>query len=213
MSLHTFHASSNKPLPNIILASTSPFRKQLLQKLNLSFEQVAPNIDESPLKNESPKEMVARLSNKKAKEIASRFPNSLIIASDQCATYQDQPIGKPHTMENAIKQLQQFSQQTITFYTGLTVINTASSQQFECMDTTQVQFRKLSPEVIKNYLDIEQPFNCAGSFKSEGLGITLFEKITSRDPNALIGLPLIELTGIFYKMGYALPLTPKADNN
>ncbi len=213
MSFHTFHTSSNKPLPNIILASTSPFRKQLLQKLNLSFEQVAPNIDESPLKNESPKEMVARLSKKKAKEIASRFPNSLIIASDQSATYQDQPIGKPHTMENAIKQLQQFSQQTITFYTGLTVINTASSQQFESMDTTQVQFRELSPEVIKNYLDIEQPFNCAGSFKSEGLGITLFEKITSTDPNALIGLPLIELTNIFYKMGYALPLMPKTDNN
>lgn len=213
MSFHTFHASSNKPVPNIILASTSPFRKQLLQKLNLSFEQVAPNIDEAPLKNESPKEMVARLSNKKAKEIASRFPNSLIIASDQSATYQDQPIGKPHTMENAVKQLQQFSQQTITFYTGLTVINTASSQQFEYMDTTQVHFRKLSAEVIKNYLDIEQPLNCAGSFKSEGLGITLFEKITSTDPNALIGLPLIELTSIFYKMGYALPLIPKTDNH
>ncbi len=209
MSFHTFHTSSNEPLPNIILASTSPFRKQLLQKLNLSFEQVAPNIDELPLNYESPKETVARLSNEKAQEIALRFPNSIIIASDQCATYQDQPIGKPHTMENAVKQLQQFSQQTITFYTGLTVINTTSSQQFECMDTTQVQFRKLSTEVIKNYLDIEQPFNCAGSFKSEGLGITLFEGITSTDPNALIGLPLIELTGIFYKMGYALPLTPK----
>jgi len=209
MSFHTSYASSNKSLPNIILASTSPFRKQLLQKLNLSFDQEAPNINESPLSHELPKEMVARLSNEKAQKIAHRFPNSIIIASDQCATYQEQPIGKPHTMENAVKQLQQFSQQTITFYTGLTVINTVTSQQFECMDTTQVQFRKLSPEVIKNYLDIEQPFNCAGSFKSEGLGITLFKKISSQDPNALIGLPLIELTGIFYKMGYALPLSPK----
>lgn len=192
--------------PNIILASTSPFRKQLLKKLHLTFEQVAPNIDETPLKNEPPKAMVVRLSNNKAQEIAQRFPDSIIIASDQCAVFQNTPIGKPHTMQNAIKQLQQFSQEAITFYTGLVVINTATQQQFERMDTTQVHFRALSQEVIESYLEIEQPLNCAGSFKSEGLGITLFEKITSKDPNALIGLPLIDLTDIFYQMGYSLPL-------
>ncbi len=192
--------------PNIVLASTSPFRKQLLKKLHLTFEQIAPNIDESPLKNESPKAMVARLSNNKAQETSQRFPASIIIASDQCAVFQNTPIGKPHTMQNAIKQLQQFSQETITFYTSLTVINTATQQKFERMDTTQVHFRALSQEVIENYLDIEQPLTCAGSFKSEGLGITLFKKITSKDPNALIGLPLIDLTDIFYQMGYSLPL-------
>ncbi len=199
---------SKATLPQIILASTSPFRKQLLQKLNMPFKQIAPNINEITLDQESPKSMVARLSTQKAQKIAQQYANSIIIASDQCAVFQNQPIGKPHTMENAIQQLQQFSQKTITFYTGLTVINTATSQQFKEMDTTYVQFRKLSMSVIKNYLNIERPLNCAGSFKSEGLGITLFERITSNDPNALIGLPLIQLTSIFYKMGYTLPFPP-----
>ncbi|MCF6346614.1 MAG: Maf family nucleotide pyrophosphatase [Thiomicrorhabdus sp.] len=206
MSCQPKKTNQNTAFPNIILASTSPFRKQLLKNLYLTFEQVAPDIDETPLKDEAPKAMVARLSYNKAQEIAQRSPNSIIIASDQCAVFQDTPIGKPHTMQNAIKQLQQFSQETITFYTGLVVINTATQQQFERMDTTLVHFRTLSQEVIENYLEIEQPLNCAGSFKSEGLGITLFEKITSKDPNALIGLPLIELTNIFYQMGYSLPL-------
>ncbi len=197
------------PLPSIILASTSPFRKQLLEKLHLPFQQIAPNINETPLISETPKEMVARLSTQKAYEIAQQHSNSIIIASDQCATFQNKPIGKPHTQPKATKQLQQFSNHTITFYTGLTVINTQTQQTFEAMDTTHVQFRNLSQQIIKNYLDIEQPFNCTGSFKSEGLGITLFKEINSKDPNALIGLPLIELTNIFYKMGYALPLLDK----
>ena len=198
--------NSDTTLPHIILASTSPFRAQLLNKLHLPFEQLAPDIDETPLSNETPQAMVARLSKAKALEIAQHHSNHIIIASDQCAVFQNQPIGKPHTVANAVKQLQQFSQQTITFYTGLAVINTANQHVFEAMDVTQVQFRKLSKTVIENYIEIEQPLNCAGSFKSEGLGITLFEKITSKDPNALIGLPLIELTHIFYQMGYALPL-------
>ncbi len=197
------------PLPSIILASTSPFRKQLLEKLHLPFQQIAPNINETPLISETPKEMVARLSTQKAYEIAQQHSNSIIIASDQCATFQNKPIGKPHTQPKATRQLQQFSNQTITFYTGLTVINTQTQQTFEAMDTTHVQFRNLSQQIIENYLDIEQPFNCTGSFKSEGLGITLFKEINSKDPNALIGLPLIELTNIFYKMGYALPLLDK----
>ncbi len=197
-------------LPHIILASTSPFRARLLNKLHLPFEQAAPNIDETPLSNETPQAMVARLSKAKALEIAQRAHNhNIIIASDQCAVFQNRAIGKPHTVPNAIKQLQQFSQQTITFYTGLAVINTTNQQVFEAMDVTQVQFRKLSTTVIENYIEMEQPLNCAGSFKSEGLGITLFEKITSKDPNALIGLPLIELTHIFYQMGYELPLKTK----
>jgi len=208
MPQSTISHPSNTTLPRIILASTSPFRAQLLNKLHLPFDQASPNIDESPLKNETPQAMVARLSEAKALEIAQNQPNHIIIGSDQCAVFQNQPIGKPHTTANAIKQLQQFSQQTITFYTGLCVINTATQQVFNRMDTTQVHFRKLSQEVIEHYIEIEQPLNCAGSFKSEGLGITLFEKIQSNDPNALIGLPLIELTNIFYQMGYPLPLKP-----
>lgn len=199
-------------LPHITLASTSPFRAQLLNKLHLAFKQVAPEVDETPLKNELPQAMVARLSTAKAQSISLSAPNDkqIIIASDQCAVFQNKPIGKPLSVTNAIKQLQQFSQQSITFYTGLTVINTDTQQIFEAMDVTQVHFRKLSKEVIERYIDIEEPLNCAGSFKSEGLGITLFEKITSKDPNALIGLPLIELTHIFYQMGYPLPLNPRS---
>ena len=201
------HSKSN-PIPLIVLGSTSSFRKQLLNKLNLTFEQAAPDIDESPLENETPKEMVARLSQRKAEVIAEKYPNAIIIASDQTAVFNNQPIGKPHTKERAIEQLSNFSGQTITFYTGLTVINTQTQQVFNSVDTTKVHFRRLSKEVIENYIEIEQPLNCAGSFKSEGLGITLFQKIESDDPNALIGLPLIQLTDIFYQMGFSLPQKP-----
>ena len=205
--MQTQHAQSKQTtsLPTIILGSTSVFRKQLLEKLHLPFTQMAPNIDEHPLENETPQNMVSRLSKSKAEEIAQHKPNSIIIASDQTAVFDNRPIGKPLTFDKAVAQLQDFSGQVITFYTGLVVINTATQQTFEAMDITKVHFRTLSQEVIENYITIEQPLHCAGSFKSEGLGITLFKKIESIDPNALIGLPLIELTNIFYKMGYPLP--------
>ena len=195
-------------LPRIVLGSTSVFRKQLLEKLNLPFDQLAPDIDETPLKDETPKEMVARLSKLKAEVIAKQSPNSIVIGSDQTAEFNNQPIGKPHTFDRAVEQLSLFSGQTITFYTGLSVINTATQQTYEAMDITKVHFRKLSIESIQSYIEIEQPLKCAGSFKSEGLGITLFNEIESKDPNALIGLPLIELTTIFEKMGFTLPLKP-----
>jgi MAF protein len=152
--------------------------------------------------------MVRRLSLKKAQEIANNRPNAIIIGSDQTAVFNDLPVGKPHSVENAIKQLSNFSGQCITFYTGLVVINTTTQQTYQAMDVTKVYFRNLSENVIRNYIEIEQPLNCAGSFKSEGLGITLFKRIESNDPNALIGLPLIQLTDIFYQMGYPLPLQP-----
>ena len=203
-------SQEKKPaIPEIILGSTSIFRKALLEKLNLPFKQVSPLIDETPLEDESPLEMVKRLSLEKAQAISKESPDSIIIGSDQTAVFNNQPIGKPHTFENAVKQLSDFSGLSITFYTGLAVINGKSQQTFEAMDITTVHFRKLSLEVIQNYIEIEQPLKCAGSFKSEGLGITLFEKISSNDPNALIGLPLIELTSIFYKMGYSLPVAAK----
>lgn len=196
------------PMPSIVLASTSPFRKVLLEKLHLEFLQDKPLIDESSLSGESPKDMVVRLAKAKAEKFQNQYPQHIIIASDQSAVFAGQPIGKPADKTDAIKQLNQFSGQTITFYTAMCVINTQSKQTFEYVDTTQVHFRTLSTEVIEAYLEIEQPYNCAGSFKSEGLGVTLFKKIESRDPNALIGLPLMALTDIFYEMGYPLPLKP-----
>ncbi|WP_029407245.1 nucleoside triphosphate pyrophosphatase [Thiomicrorhabdus sp. Milos-T2] len=194
-------------LPSIVLGSTSPFRKLLLDKLHLPFIQDAPNIDETPLKNELPQQMVLRLAQGKADVFSEKYPNHIIITSDQCAVFNNKPIGKPHTFENAVNQLKQFSNNAIIFYTGLVVLNTASNERFEYLDTTKVVFRELSDDVIQNYLRIEEPLNCAGSFKSEGLGVTLFNKIESRDPNALIGLPLMALTDIFYEMGYPLPIS------
>lgn len=195
-------------LPLIVLGSTSPFRKLLLDKLHLPFIQDAPDIDETPLKDELPQKMVLRLAQSKAEVFSEKYPNHIIITSDQCAVFNNQPIGKPHTFENAAIQLKQFSNNVITFYTGLVVLNTATNERFEYLDTTKVAFRELSDDVIHNYLMIEQPLNCAGSFKSEGLGVTLFNNIESRDPNALIGLPLMALTDIFYEMGYPLPVSP-----
>lgn len=196
-------------LPPIILGSSSPFRKQLLSKLNLTFSQVSPEIDERALDNEAPIKMVQRLAKEKALEIAKANSNHIIITSDQCAVFNDKTIGKPHTTENAIKQLSMFSNHAVTFYTALCVHNTRTGHQYEYIDSTIVHFRELSIKTIQNYLEIEQPLRCAGSFKSEGLGVTLFNKIESRDPNALIGLPLMALTDIFYEMGYPLPLKPQ----
>ncbi|WP_232023492.1 Maf family protein [Thiomicrorhabdus aquaedulcis] len=199
------HKTLSGNMPNIVLGSSSIFRKQLLSKLHLNFVQASPNINETPLPNETPNAMVMRLSLQKAQALTQDFSHHIIIASDQCAVFNDQAIGKPHTPENAFAQLKQFSGQVITFYTGLVVINTHTQQTFQALDQTDVHFRHLSDSVIHNYIALEQPLNCAGSFKSEGLGITLFSAINSTDPNALIGLPLIELTSIFLKMGYELP--------
>jgi len=193
-------------MPPIVLGSTSPFRKQLLDKLHLPFTQDAPEIDETPLNGEKPQDMVMRLARAKAEAFNSKYPTHIIITSDQCAVFDDQPIGKPHTVENAVQQLSQFSGNAITFFTALQVSNTQTGQTFEYLDITKVHFRQLSEEVIRNYIELEQPLKCAGSFKSEGLGVTLFNKIESRDPNALIGLPLMALTDIFYEMGYPLPM-------
>ncbi|MBD3754622.1 MAG: septum formation inhibitor Maf [Gammaproteobacteria bacterium] len=197
---------SKSQLPPIVLGSSSAFRKQLLQKLQLPFSQFAPDIDETPLPDETPLAMIERLSQLKAEAVARQFPDSIIIASDQCAVFANQPIGKPHTHENAVKQLQRFSGHSVLFYTGLVVFDPVAQKYYQRLDTTEVCFRKLEPTTIENYLRAEHPYNCAGSFKSEGLGITLFERINSQDPNALIGLPLIELTDIFREMGIILPL-------
>ena len=180
-------------MARLVLGSSSPFRKALLEKLDLSFDCDSPDIDETPLEGESPKDMVARLAKLKAQAIAVRHPQSIIIASDQCATLDGKIIGKPGDHKNAVKQLQEARGRTVTFYTSLCVFNAATNQFEECVEPFYVYFRALTDSEIENYLQKEQPYNCAGSFKSEGLGISLFERLEGNDPNTLIGLPLIQL--------------------
>lgn len=190
----------------LILASTSPFRAELLTRLRLPFETFAPDIDETPLAGETPESMVTRLTKGKAEAARKQFPNHLIIASDQCATCDDDIIGKPRNHARAVEQLSRFSGRSITFLTGLCLLNTATGQtQIDCVPFV-VQFRKLSAQQIENYLYIETPYQCAGSFKSEGLGISLFAKMSGEDPNALIGLPLIRLTSFLANEGINLPI-------
>lgn len=193
-------------LPIIVLGSSSIYRKQMLEKLQLPFIQHAPDIDETSLEDETPPQMIERLSRLKAQAVAAEHPDKIVIASDQCATFNNQPVGKPHTHDKAVQQLQDFSGRQIEFYTGLAVIDPRDQSIHQTMDKTVVHFRELNQATIENYLLAEQPYQCAGSFKSEGLGITLFERIESKDPNALIGLPLIELTTLFAQMGIQLPL-------
>jgi septum formation protein len=180
-------------MSRLVLGSSSPFRKALLEKLDLSFDCDSPDIDETPLKDELPKDMVARLAKEKANAIAKRHPQAIIIASDQCATLDGKIIGKPGNHENAVQQLTAASGRTVTFYTSLCVYNAGTNQYQETVEPFYVYFRTLTESQIGNYLTKEQPYNCAGSFKSEGLGISLFERLEGNDPNTLIGLPLIQL--------------------
>ena len=185
----------------ILLASSSIYRRQLLSKLGLDFDFAKPNQDETPLPNEKPNDLVLRLAEAKARSLASEFPNHLIIGSDQVASFSGDIIGKPGNFENAKKQLMSFQGQSVTFYTGLCLLNAESQHCQSYLETDIVSFRDLSETAINNYLAREQPFDCAGSFKSEGLGISLFSKIQSRDPNSLIGLPLIGLIDLLQQEG------------
>ncbi|MGB1261405.1 MAG: Maf family protein [Cognaticolwellia sp.] len=180
-------------MKKLVLGSTSPFRKEILAKLNLPFDCAKPNIDESALDNESPVELVERLAIEKAKAVAGEFPDALIIGSDQVAMCDGEILGKPHNFENAVKQLEKFSKKTVVFYTGLCVYDSGLDYTTALVEPFLVHFNELSRADIENYLHAEQPYNCAGSFKSEGLGICLFEKLEGNDPNTLIGLPLIKL--------------------
>lgn len=192
-------------MKKIVLASTSVFRKQLLEKLNIEFETASPDIDESALPGETPQQLVERLSLLKAKAIANDFPDSLIIGSDQVACNDGKILNKPGNFEKALKQLQDASGKAVTFYTGLTVFNSSNGATQTICDTFKVHFRNLNNEQITRYLEQEEPYNCAGSFKSEGFGISLFEKLEGNDPNALIGLPLIQLVRMLDNEGVAIP--------
>ena len=190
---------------NLVLASTSPFRQQLLQKLMLPFTCVNPDIDETPIKDETALALVKRLAEQKALAGANLIDETsvpqLIIGSDQVALINGQIIGKPYTVDNAIAQLSSASGQSITFYTGLAVFNSANQQMISCVEPFTVHFKHLSTSQIRYYVDAEQPLYCAGSFKCEGLGIALFNRLEGDDPNSLIGLPLIKLIDLLSQHG------------
>ncbi len=186
----------------LILASSSEYRKQLLTPLIPSVKCISPMIDESILSDETAKDYVSRLALEKAETIAKNHNNALVIGSDQCAELNNCIVTKPNTPENAFQQLKASSGNTVTFYTGLCVINTKTkSTQISC-ELYEVTFRKLSDEQIKTYLEKDQPYDCAGSFKAEGLGITLFKKMHGDDPSTLIGLPMIKLTTMLLNEGF-----------
>lgn len=180
-------------MQQLILGSSSPFRSELLAKLGLPFMTASPDIDESTLKGETPEQLVKRLSEQKALAIAAKHSDALIIGSDQVAVLDEQILGKPGNHENAVKQLTASSGKTVRFLTGLALYNSQTKHMQSLVEAFDVSFKTLSTEQIEFYLQQEQPYQCAGSFKSEGFGISLFSKLNGDDPNTLIGLPLIKL--------------------
>ena len=185
----------------LILASTSPFRKSVLEKLGLPFDCHAPEVDEAPQPHETPAQLVERLSIAKAQAVAAHLQQGLVIGSDQVAVIDDEILGKPGNHENAVGQLERASGKTVTFLTGLALVNAESGAIQAEVVPFKVVFRQLTQPQIVNYLNAEQPYNCAGSFKSEGLGIALFDRLEGDDPNTLIGLPLIRLIRMLEKEG------------
>ena len=188
----------------IILASTSPFRRELLGRLNLPFETATPDVDESRRENETAEALVRRLSESKARAIGASHPG-LIIGSDQVASVDGEILGKPGTHQQAMEQLHRLSGRSVVFLTGLCLLNSVTDELQLDVIPFRVQFRELQDAQIERYLQHDQPYNCAGSFKSEGLGITLFERMEGDDPTALIGLPLIRLTAMLARAGVTLP--------
>ena len=177
----------------LLLASTSAFRRELLARLQLPFQVAAPQTDESPRQDEPPADLVARLAESKAGSVAAREPKALVIGSDQVAVLDAEIVGKPGNHERAVAQLIRASGKTVDFYTGLCLFDSDSGRRQVDVVTFKVVFRPLTLAQIEHYLRLEQPYQCTGSFKSEGLGIVLFERLEGEDPSSLIGLPLIRL--------------------
>jgi len=191
--------------PRIVLGSTSRYRAGLLHRIIDDFEQVAPDIDETPLPRETPRLRAARLSEAKARAAASNIGNALVIGSDQVAALGNTVLHKPGSIEAAREQLRASSGNNVDFFTGLCVFDTRKGQGRSALDHTRVVFRELTDAEIDRYLECERPLDCAGSFKSEASGISLFERIESTDPTALVGLPLIALARLLREAGVALP--------
>jgi septum formation protein len=190
--------------PKLLLASTSRYRRALLERFGLPFETLSPGIDEIRLPNEAPMEMAHRLARMKAEAISQRHAGAVVIGSDQLAAYGQQVLGKPDSEQRCRDQLRSMSGQRVEFYTAVHVIDTKGSHHAH-VDVTTVTFRPLKDDEIERYVTRERPLDCAGGFKVEGLGITLFERIDSQDPTALIGLPLIWLAGALRRAGFTLP--------
>jgi len=186
----------------LLLASSSPYRRELLSRLHVPFDWQAPEVDEQPQAGEKPEQLALRLSSSKAHALAAGHSEHLIIGSDQVASCRGKSINKPGNYANAFKQLQELSGQRAYFYTGLCVLNSSSGRSIADTVTTEVVFRPLSDTDIERYLKCEQPYDCAGSFKAEGLGIALFEAISSNDNTAIIGLPLIRLRQMLEEFNY-----------
>jgi septum formation protein len=188
----------------LLLASTSPYRRELLSRLCIPFDVVRPEVDETPHSGESPLALAQRLAAAKAAAIATREGDAWVIGSDQVAELDGMPLGKPGGRDRAMAQLAAMSARSVAFRTALCVMH-RDLGRFDAVDTTVVRFRSLAMDEIARYVDAEQPFDCAGSFKSEGLGISLFEAIDTSDPTALVGLPLIATARLLREAGFALP--------
>ena len=188
----------------LILASTSPYRRELLNRLGLTFDVANPQTDETPLPDETPEPLSLRLSEAKARAVANLYPDALIIGSDQVATVDGKIFGKPGNHQNAVKQLKELSGKTVNFFTGLCLLNAKTGKADVRGIPTLVTFRQLTDSEIENYLLREPAYNCAGSAKSEGLGIALLSSMRGDDPNALVGLPLIALCDMLRQQGMAV---------
>lgn len=188
----------------LILASSSPARAQVLSKLAIPFEQISPHVDETALPDESPQQMVERLAIAKASKVAECYDNALVIGADQVAVINNEPIGKPHTVTRALEQLLQASGKAITFYSGLCLINTHDGTIQSCLEPYTIHFKNFDRRTAAAYIEKDHPLQCAGSFRSEGLGIALTERYEGDDPNAIIGLPLMRLLDMFEACGVSV---------
>ena len=188
----------------LILASSSEFRRQLLQKLLIPFNSISPKVDETALDGEKPHQTALRLAQEKAKKVGAEYPHALVIGCDQVATLDGEQLGKPGNHNNATKQLQTMRGREVTFHSALCLYNAATGNMQAEVVPYLVRFRQLTDEQIESYLTKEQPYQCAGSAKSEGLGIALMERMIGEDPNALIGLPLIKLITMLQNEGVSV---------
>ena len=204
MSKNNQHPQASFSGRTLILGSTSRYRKELLSRLQIPFDTAAPDVDETPRSNESPKDLAMRLALAKARAVALRHPEAVVIGSDQVADLEGAPLGKPGNHTNATLQLQQMRGKTVIFQTALSVVCLATAYERTDLAAVKVKFRNLSDSEIESYLRAEEPYYCAGSAKSEGLGISLLEAIESDDPTALVGLPLIRTCQMLREAGVKL---------
>jgi septum formation protein len=198
------HPSAGSATHPLILGSSSRYRRELLERLHIPFDVVIPDVDETPMAAESPRALAQRLACEKARDVARRHPQAVVIGSDQVADLDGRPLGKPGTHARAVEQLGHMSGRTVVFQTALSVVCLATGFEAHDLAPVRVRFRALAPEEIERYLHAEQPYDCAGSARSEGLGIALLDAIDSDDPTALVGLPLIRTCRLLRAAGLSI---------